>query len=128
MKKYIEIQNEVIKEYGIDLCDGTKCKNDWQRTHCHVKIRRICKWQQKNSIQSTFDLFHEIGHIKTTSSYMRRYEAEYWATDWAIRQCEKYGLEIPDRLIEEYQDYIDMTMDRGIRRGGKNYRRLLLKY
>ena len=24
--KYIEIQNEVVSKYHIDLCDGTKCK------------------------------------------------------------------------------------------------------
>lgn len=69
---YIEIQNEVVKKYRIDLCDGTKCKDgDWSRTHAHVKLRRICKWKQANSVQSTFTLFHEIGHIETTKANMR---------------------------------------------------------
>ena len=58
---YTKIQNEVIKQYRVDICDGTKCEDgDWHRTHAHIRIRRVCKWKQKNSIQSTFTLFHEI--------------------------------------------------------------------
>lgn len=119
---YIEIQNEVVKKYRIDLCDGTKCKDgDWSRTHAHVKQRRVCKWKQANSIQSTFTLFHEIGHIETTKGYMRRAESEYHATMWAIRRCQEYGLMIPEKIIKDYQDYINEELERGKRRGGVNY-------
>lgn len=118
---YIEIQNEVIRKYRIDICHGEKCQNDWQRTHAHVKLRRVCKWKQINSIQSTFTLFHEIGHIETTKSTMRRAEEEYYATVWAIDRCREYGLEIPEKTIEIYQNYIDMEIRRGERRGGGDY-------
>ena len=124
---YIEIQNEVIDRYRIDICDGTKCRNDWHRTHAHVKIRRVCKWKQRNSIQSTFTLFHEIGHVETTKTSMRRAEREYYATVWAIEKCQEYGLEIPDEIINRYQEYIDMEIDRGVRRGGKGYGELQLE-
>lgn len=116
-----QIQDEVIKECRVDICDGTKCKNDWRRTHAHVRIRRVCKWKQANSIQSTFALFHEIGHIMTTKSRMRRAEAEYYATVWAMDKCKEYGLVVPEKTIMEYQDYIDMEIDRGKRRGGTGY-------
>ena len=116
--KYKEIQDKVIKEYRVDLCDGTKCSNDWCRTHAHVKKRRVCKWKQTNSVQSTFTLFHEIGHIETTKSYMRRCEEEYYATLWAIERCKEYGIAIPEKVIRDYQAYIDMEHDRGVRRGG----------
>lgn len=125
--RYIEIQNEVIKKYRIDICDGTKCKDgDWSRTHAHIKIRRVCKWKQTNSIQSTFDLFHEIGHIETTKSTMRRCESEYYATVWAIQKFKEYGLEVPQKTRKLYQDYIDCEMSRGIRRGGSCYGKLIL--
>lgn len=125
---YIAIQNEAVKKYRIDLCAGDRCKDgDWDRTHAHVKQRRVCKWKQKNSIQSTFELFHEIGHIMTTKSGMRRAEAEYCATVWAIEECKKYGLQIPQKTIDDYQRYIDMTADRGIRRGGSGYGKLILE-
>lgn len=124
---YKDIQNEVIKKYRIDICDGTRCKDgDWQRTHAHPKQRRVCKWKQANSIQSTFTLFHEIGHIENNRSGMRRAEEEYFATVWAIEECKKYGIEIPKKIIDEYQDYIDMTLDRGVRRGGTDYKALKL--
>lgn len=123
---YIEIQNEVVKKYRIDLCDGTKCKSDWTRTHAHVKQRRVCKWKQANSVQSTFTLLHEIGHIMTTKGWMRRAEEEYYATVWAMEECKKYGIEVPSKTIKEYQDYIDMEVDRGKRRGGQGYGKMQL--
>lgn len=124
---YKDIQNEVIKKYRIDLCDGTRCKDgDWSRTHAHPKQRRVCKWKQANSIQSTFTLFHEIGHIENNRSGMRRAEQEFHATVWAIAECKKYGIEIPQKIIDDYQEYINMTFDRGVRRGGKCYGRLKL--
>lgn len=126
---YVEIQNEVIKKYRVDLCDGTKCKDgDWARTHAHPKKRRVCKWIQKNSVQATFDLFHEIGHIETTTGKMRRAESEYHATVWAIEKCKEYGITIPDKTRKLYQDYINMEVDRGVRRGGTGYGKLLLNW
>lgn len=32
-----QIQGKTIKQYRIYICDGTKCSNDWIRTHAHVK-------------------------------------------------------------------------------------------
>lgn len=127
MKRFIELQNEIIKRYRIDICDGSKCDDDWSRTHAHVRLRRVCKWKQTNSIQSTITLLHEIGHIMTTKSGMRRCESEYYATIWAMERCREYGLEVPREIIDSYQRYIDMEIDRGLRRGGKSYGELILK-
>lgn len=125
--QYIEIQRDIIKKYNIDICHGGKCEDgDWSRTHAHVKKRRVCKWKQSNSIQSTFTLFHEIGHIMTTKSKMRRAEAEYYATMWAIEEFKKYGLVVPLKTIELYQRYIDREKERGQRRGGTGYGELKL--
>lgn len=44
-----------------------------------------------------------------------------------IQKCKEYNLKVPDSIIKTYQDYIDMEMDRGIRRGGNNYKRLVLE-
>lgn len=125
--KFIDIQNEAIRKYRIDLCDGTRCKDgDWSRTHAHIKKRRICKWKQANSVQSTFTLFHEIGHIENNNAGMRRAEEEYFATVWAINELKKFGIEIPAKIIKEYQEYIDQEKCRGLRRGGKGYTKLQL--
>jgi hypothetical protein len=115
---YKKIQEDIIQRYKVDICDGTKCKNDWYRTHAHVKLRRVCKWKSSNSIQSTFTLLHEIGHIETTTSRMKRCEEEYYATMWALARCKEYGIVVPDKTIQDYQEYIDMEHDRGARRGG----------
>ena len=123
-----QIQDEVITKYRIDICDGTKCANDWSRTHAHPKKRRVCKWKQANSIQSTFTLLHEVGHIETTKTTMRRAESEYFATMWAIEKCHEYGLKVPDSIKKDYQDYINMEIDRGKRRGGSGYGNLILQW
>lgn len=120
---YIDIQNEVIQKYRITICTDSNC---WKRMHAHIRERRICKWKQTNSAVATFDLFHEIGHIETTKASMRRAEAEYYATMWAIDKFREYGLEVPQKQIDRYQRYIDMERDRGIRRGGKAYAELKL--
>lgn len=116
-----EIQDEIIQKYRVDICDGTKCKDDWRRTHAHPKQRRVCKWKRANSILSTFTLLHEVGHIETKKAGMRRCESEYFATIWALDRCQEYGIEVPDKLIQDYQAYIDEEKDRGIRRGGSGY-------
>lgn len=125
-KSYKDIQQEVILRYGIKINTNSKC---WSRTHAHVKERMVCKWDSKNSIASTFTLFHEIGHIQTTTSKMRRAEQEYYATTWAIDKCKEYGLNVPVAIIDKYQRYIVNEIARGLRRGGKGYDRLnLYKY
>lgn len=121
--KYIDIQNEVIQKYRIKINTDSQCR---RRMHCHVKQRMICKWKQVNSIQCTFDLFHEIGHAETTKAGMRRAEAEYYATIWAIERFKEYGLEVPKKTLDVYQRYIDMTVRRGVRRGGTGYGELKL--
>ena len=128
--RYKKLQEEIIKRYNVDMCDGTKCANDWSRTHAHVKARRVCKWKSVNSVQSTFTLLHEIGHLETTTSKMKRCEEEYYATKWALDRCKEYGIKVPEKIIQDYQDYIDMEHDRGARRGGKMplLKTLQLKY
>ena len=118
MMKYLEIQQEVIRKYRIIVDEDSSC---WGRMHAHVKERKICKWHPKSSVRATFDLLHEIGHIETTKSWMRRCESEYYATKWALERVEEYGIKIPDSIIREYQEYINMELDRGKRRNGSGY-------
>lgn len=118
---YTEIQNEVIRKYRIDLCDGTKCEDDWSRIHAHQRLRRVCKWKQANSYASTFTLLHEIGHIENNNAKMRRAEQEFFATAWAIDRLREYGLPIKMQTLFVYQRYILVEIARGQRRGGKAY-------
>ena len=126
--KFTEIQNEVIEKYNIVLCDGTKCDGTkcphaWRRMHSCSMARKIYKWSFKNSIEATLDLFHEIGHQEANTKKMRRCEEEYYATVWAIDRLKEYGIldKVSDKQKELYQNYIYNELDRGIRRGGKNY-------
>lgn len=118
VRQYIQIQNELVQKYKIALDPKSTCR---RRTHAHVKERRICKWCQKNSVQSTFDLLHEIGHVETTKSSMRRCEAEFYATQWAIDRAKEYDIAVPESVIKVYQDYIDLELARGVRRHGRGY-------
>jgi predicted DNA-binding protein (UPF0278 family) len=115
LKSFKEIQDETIKNYNITIVEKSTCRS---RTHAHIKQRKVCKWKQASSIQSTFTLFHEIGHIMTKKSWMRRCESEYAATVWALDECKKYNLTVPYEIIRDYQNYIYNELDRGLRRGG----------
>ena len=116
--KFIDAQKDVVSKYDIDIDPDSPC---WSRMHAHVKERRVCKYHPKNSAQATFDLFHEIGHIETTKSNMRRCESEYYATVWAIERCKEYNIQIPMKTIQDYQEYINDELERGLRRNGSGY-------
>ena len=122
-KTYLEIQHELVERYRIRLNPKSKC---YSRMHVHPKVRMICKWNYKNSAEATFELLHEIGHIENNTSKMRRAEEEYYATVWALEKCREYGVEVPQRIFQRYQEYIDREKDRGIRRGGQAYGELRL--
>ena len=113
---YIELQRTIIEAYGITINECSSCKG---RMHAHVKSRSICKWKPKNSVRATFDLFHELGHIETYTTGLRRCESEYHATKFAIDLCRINGVTIPESIIELYQNYIYLELDRGIRHHGK---------
>lgn len=116
--RYIDIQKDIIGRYNVIVSPNSCCN---MRTHAHPSSRRVCKFHPTNSAQSTFELFHEIGHIETTKSNMRRCEEEYYATVWAIDKFKEYGLTVPDSIIQKYQTYIDRELGRGLRRNGFGY-------
>lgn len=115
--KYIDIQDKLLKQYPVTLCDGTMCIDDWSRTHAHKKEKKVCKWIRKNSVESTFELAHEIGHIYAKhGSGGKRFSEEFYATEFAVTTLTSMGVTIPDKTLTDYKDYILMEWDRGYRR------------
>lgn len=112
---YRLIQEDAIRRFRITIDEYSTCRH---RMHAHVKERRICKWHPKSSALSTFELLHEIGHVETKTGTMRRCESEYAATQWALERCKEYGIEVPDSIVQRYQDYIWRELERGLRRNG----------
>ena len=113
-----ELQDNIIKQYHMTINEHSTC---YRRTHVHVKQRKICKWKQSSSIKSTFTLLHEIGHCENNNSKMRRCEEEFYATQWALDKCKELNIKVPEQIIARYQRYVYNELDRGLRRGGKNY-------
>lgn len=120
---YKDIQDKVVDRYRVTLDEHSCC---YGRMHAHVRERRVCKWHPKNSVRATFDLLHEVGHIETNRSGMRRAEQEYYATKWALDRAAEFGIEIPASVRAIYQAYIDREVERGKRRGGTGYRTMVL--
>lgn len=117
-KNLKELQDQIIERYRMTIDEHSTCR---MRMHVHPRERRICKWHPKSSALATFELLHEIGHCENNNSKMRRCEQEYYATEWALRKCEEYGINVPQDVIDRYQRYIDRELDRGLRRGGLGY-------
>ena len=93
--------------------EDSRCRS---RMHVHVKKRIICKWHPKSSAIATFELLHEIGHCENNDSKMRRCEAEFYATQWAIDRCKEYKVEVPEKTLRDYQNYVWCERQRGINR------------
>lgn len=107
---YIAVQNRLIEEYDVTLCDGTindePCEYrsytaHWCAYHVGERNRRIRNWMQENTVLSTFILLHEIGHLNEHYEY--RVEDEFEATVWAMRMCAKLRIPIDRETIAEKQ-------------------------
>ena len=67
-----------------------------------------------------FDLLHEIGHIQTNNTSMKRCEEEFYATQWAINHADKYNIKISEQTLNDFQDYIWMWREVGIKHRAKH--------
>jgi hypothetical protein len=107
---------DLLKEYSIILNPESVC---WSRVHAHPTTRTICKMELPKSRVSLFELLHEIGHIVDANGAKgTRAEEEAHATQWAIDKMRELGYSVPRKVLDRYERYIQMTFDRGLRRGG----------
>lgn len=116
---YTALQERLLREHDVILCDGTidgiKCQFHSITVHrCAFhkgpENRRIRNWKQENTVKSTFVLLHEIGHLYGRYDY--KVEDEYKATEWALRRCLELHL-IPDRdMITSKQMAINRMYDK----------------
>jgi len=67
-----------------------------------------------------FAFMHEIGHIQTNVSNMKRCMQEYLATQWALDKSKEIGFAVPTIYISTYQNYIWRWRDKSIKANGKN--------
>jgi len=118
-KKIWEVYYGLIKEHNdIDI----RISSD-PTASCYIeeKIIYICMDDFiKPTNESTFDLLHEIGHIRTNTSKMKRCEQEFFATQWAIDEFKKCGYSISDKRKKEFQNYIFKWRETGIKLKAKN--------
>lgn len=67
-----------------------------------------------------FDLLHEFGHLETFKCKHRKFEREYFATQWALDHADEYGVEITARILNIFQEYIMGFYDKAKKRKVKN--------
>lgn len=126
-KKWNKIMNDFKDE--ITLC-FTKEKTPF----CRYELKNIYFRYEiyKNPTENDlFDLLHEIGHIKTNIVGMKRCEEEFFATQWAIDNMKKYNVTISKDLLSDFQNYIWMWRDVGIKHKAKTIptrKQLTLRY
>lgn len=71
-------------------------------------------------VRIIFDLLHEIGHLETNTKGMKRFEEEYYATEWAIAESKKIGINLSDKDKNSFQNYIWKWMDTARKLKAKN--------
>ena len=123
--------NVIMNDFKNEI---TLCFTNQEVPFCLYDIKNIYfKYEvYKNpSERDLFDLLHEIGHIQTNNIGMKRCEEEFFATQWALDNANKYKVEITSDLIDTFQDYIWTWRDGAIKRKAKNVpskQQLKLKY
>lgn len=120
MIDHLEVQRSVLAENpDIKLLPDSRC---WSRMHAHCSgpMRgTVCKWRPANSYAATWDLLHEIGHVRTHKSTMTRAESESAAIQWTIDQLRKLKIPVKRKKLNQYRDYVGRCHDRALRRGLK---------
>lgn len=124
---YIALQNNLIEEYGISLCDGCNpdygelCDNYGSVPHrcayCDFDTgenKRIGNWKQENTVKSTFILLHEVGH--TIYYHNISIVNEYIAYIFAIRKCKELGLNLSRDLVLSNQRRLNRLYSHDVNR------------
>ena len=125
IEMYIALQNKLIEEYGITLCDGCNpeycelCDNYGSVPHrCAYyspetgENKRIGNWKQENTVKSTFILLHEIGH--TVYFHPISIVNEYMAYVFAIKMCKDLGLNLSRDLVLSNQRSLNRLYSRDV--------------
>lgn len=121
-KSLIEMQTTLFLEYAnqMFIIFGND-KDDEYYSMLESKIIMLPKQVLFNPTKwSLFAFLHEIGHIVTNTSNMKRYEQEYLATQWAINKAKEIDFKIPKNYIDTYQKYIYKWRETSIKHKGKN--------
>lgn len=112
--------NNIMNDFKDDVL---LCFTNETTPYCLYKIKHIYfKYEiYKNpDDEDLFDLLHEIGHIMTNKSGMKRCMEEFLATQWALDHMKLYKVNITKKRIEKFQNYILEWRDIGIKHKGKN--------
>ena len=118
-KSPLTIQTELYEKYKNEI-EFRFTSGEVPYSHVPEKIIYLkLKAFFEPTISSVFDMMHEIGHIKTNVSGMKRCEEEFYATVWAINESKKYKLNLSQKRKDEYQNYIWYWRDRGIKARAK---------
>ena len=115
-----KIQTKILNDFQNDF---TLCFTSEERAYCYLQTKRI--YINLNDFlnptyRSLFDLLHEIGHIKTNTNKMRRFEEEYYATVWAISKYKKYNIKLSSSDKRDFDKYIIKLAETCRKRKGKN--------
>ena len=130
---YTALQNRLIGEYGITLCDGCNpdygglCDNCGSVPHrCAYyepdtgENKRVGNWKQENTVKSTFILLHEIGH--TVYYHPVSIVNEYMAYVFAVRKCKELGLNLSRELVVNNQRCLNRLYSHDVNRYNGAYR------
>ena len=107
---YIKYRNNFTLEFSDNAASD--------EFYSYILSKRIVIPRSVKTHQTEWSLFaflHEIGHIMTNTTKMKRCTQEYLATQWAIDEAKRIGFNVPKDYIETYQDYIWNWRSRAIK-------------
>ena len=121
-QELVYYHNLVWKKYHrqMIICFDQKNPDSFKATISEKIVHLPIAIKTDQSEWSLFAFLHEIGHILTNTTQMKRCEQEYLATQWALDESKKLGFKVAKETIVKYQYYIYRWRWKGIRLNGKN--------
>ena len=108
--KYHDWFIDIYLDYFLTISMIFDTSNDYysyiQSKEIHLPKRIIENYFKNITEWDLFAFFHEIGHIETNTTKMKRYYQEYLATEWAVKKSKEIGFKPSDKILKTYQNYI----------------------
>ncbi len=121
-QRYETMTRDVLKEHGVRVRKWRSSMSGvaWQVKYSDGSIARLIEAPRPKGPMSAAVFLHEIGHHAIGfNRYSPRCLEEYHAWAWSLREMERRGLTVTDRVRQRMADSLAYAVAKAQRRGLK---------
>ncbi|MCA9305077.1 MAG: hypothetical protein R3B46_04095 [Phycisphaerales bacterium] len=121
-ERYDELARDLLEEYGVRVRKWRSSMSGvaWQVTYQDGTVSRLIEAPKPRGPMSAAVFCHEIGHHAIGfHRYKPRCLEEFHAWDWALKEMERRGVNVTDRVRERMHESLHYAIQKAARRGLK---------